>query len=153
MLYIPVSLVLIFLSLVEVYSEAVTPYLSFRGINLTNHSYVYFLDVDWYNRVQCHSNLKNCCRRDLRGDWVFPNGTSLTLNYSPDVLVFQKRKAQRVELSRLSWIDTPPNGLYRCEIAVNSDKPSLKQSLYVGLYTNNTGKTVSLMEHMIVESC
>ena len=138
---LPVSLMLIFLSLVEVYSEAVTPYLSFRGINLTNHSYVYFLNVYWSNRVRCHSNLKNCCsgtQRDLRGDWVFPNGTSLTLNYYDGV--FQERRAQRVELIRSSWITTPPNGLYRCEIAVSSDKPPLNQSLYVGLYTNNRGK-------------
>ena len=49
------------------------------------------------------------------------------------------------------------NGLYHCEIAVSSDNPSLKQSLYIGLYTNDTGKIVTLMEHMLItkilESC
>ena len=149
---LPVLLSLFFLSLVEVYSLTVTPHLSFLEINLTNHSYVNFSEVSWYERVVCHSYLQRCCSwtqgRYLRGDWVFPNGTSLTRNYLNGV--YQTWEAQRVELIRASWIETPPNGLYRCEIAVSSDNPSLKQSLYIGLYTNDTGKTVTLMEHMLI---
>ena len=61
----PVLLSLLFLSLVEVYSLTVTPHLSFLEINLTNHSYVNFLDVGWSSRVLCHSKLPNCCSRGL----------------------------------------------------------------------------------------
>ena len=136
----PVSVSLLFLSLVEVYSLTVTPHLSFLEINLTNHSYVKFLDVDWFSRVLCHSNLPNCCSRGLRGDWIFPNGTTLKQSYLYGV--FQKRTTRKVELSRSSWITTPPNGLYQCKIAVDSNKPSLKQSIYVGLYTNNKSKLI-----------
>ena len=154
----PVLLSLFFLCLVEVYSLTVTPYLSLRDRDLTNHSYVKILDVNWYNRLLCHSKLHNCCSRtqgDLRGEWVFPNGTSVTHDdYFFTYGVFQTRKAQRVELIRPSWIESPPNGLYRCEIAASSDKPPLNQSLCVGLYTNDTGETVTLMEHLLsIRSC
>ena len=135
-----VSVSLLFLSLVEVYSLTVTPYLSFLEINLTNHSYVVVFGVDWSSRVLCHSNLPNCCSGGLRGDWIFPNGTTLKQNYLYGV--FQERKTRKVELSRSSWLTTPPNGLYKCKIVVDSNKPSLKQSLYVGLYTNNKGKLI-----------
>ena len=53
--------------------------------------------------------------------------------------MYQYRSYQRIGLVRTYWSMTPPNGIYRCEIAVNSDEPSVTQSLYVGLYFNDRG--------------
>ena len=118
-------------------SETVTPYLSFRSKNLPNHSYVDVFSISLTDRLRCRSELQNCCSK-TQGNWVFPNGTSLGYSYSNGV--YQYNTTQRVELIRVSWITTTPNGIYRCEIAVNSDEPSVTQSLYVGLYTNDGGK-------------
>ena len=130
------SLSLLFLALVKVNSETVTPYLSFGGKKLPNHSYVDVFSISLIARLRCRSELQNCCSR-TQGNWVFPNGTSLTYNYLNGV--YQYNTTQRVELFRAPWIMTPPNGIYRCEIAVSNDEPSVTQSLYVGLYTNNRG--------------
>ena len=129
---------LLFLSLMGVHSETVTPYLSFRGRNLSNHSYVSIIQVMWYDNVECHSKLEGCCKTEEgpRGDWFFPNGSMLkTDNYSYGT--FQIHRFQKVNIRRLNWssLSLPPEGVYHCDIAVTTDKPSVHQSLYVGLYT------------------
>ncbi|CAI8036052.1 hypothetical protein GBAR_LOCUS20225 [Geodia barretti] len=66
-------------------------------------------------------------------------GTSLTNYYLNGM--YQYGRYQRVDLIRDSRIMIAPKyGIYRCEIAVNSDKPSVTQSLYVGIYSNDTGE-------------
>ena len=129
---------LLFLFLVGVHSETVTPYLSFLGENLSNHSYVNFTQVTWFNNVQCHSKLEGCCGRTEegpRGDWFFPNGSMLKTYHL--YYAFQTHRVQRVDLIRFIWTTwpQPPVGIYHCDIAVTTDKPSVHQSLYVGLYT------------------
>ena len=78
-----VVLVLI-LSLVEVHSQT-APYVSFMGVNLTNHAYVDLTTVvedigDPGDTVRCHSDLSTCCSMnegDHRGSWFFPGGSVL----------------------------------------------------------------------------
>ena len=72
---IVVVLVLI-LSLVEVHSQTV-PYVSFMGVNLSNHAYVDLTTVgenisDPGNIVRCHTDLTSCCSGPQgihRGSW------------------------------------------------------------------------------------
>ena len=138
---------LLFLSLVGVDSETVTPYLSFRGRNLSNHSYVNIIQVMWYDNVECHSKLEGCCgltEEGPRGDWFFPNGSMLkTDNYSYGT--FQIHRFQKVNIRRLNWssLSLPPEGVYHCDIAVTTDKP-VHQSLYVGLYSTG-GKLLLIL--------
>ena len=94
---LPVSLGLLFLALVKVNSETVTPYLSFGGKNLTNHSYVDFFSTTHGYSVQCRSKLQNCCN-STQGGWVFPNGESLTSNISY-YGVYQYHTTRRVVLA------------------------------------------------------
>ena len=135
-------------ALVEVHSQT-APYVSFRGTNLPNHSYV---DLTLVGRadsgsdsVQCHTDLSTCCSGGNdgqgadRGDWYFPDGNRLQFSNGPDD-IYQQRGAQRVDLRRRNNGDT--SGIYRCDIetnAVHSDDGSdttTRETVYAGLYAS-----------------
>ena len=127
-------------SLVEVHSQTTTPFISFRGNTLVNHSYVDFTQVGWAedgsDSVRCRSELDMCCsgtEGDLRGDWFFPSGVVLPFP-GPTNDPFEGRGAQTVDLRRISALS--PSGIYRCDIAFDSDEPSAMQTFYVGVYNN-----------------
>ena len=130
---------LLLLSLVEVHSQTVAPYLSFLGENLSNNSYVNFSlvghMVDGSDNLQCHTQFQNCCRRVQDGciaNWFFPNGSQLLFKSVKGI--HQTRAAQRVYLRTTG--DTSVTGIYCCDIPYNS---SVRETLCVGLY-NNSGK-------------
>ena len=132
-------LVTLLWSLVEVHSQTSTPYISFRGRTLDNHSYVEFSEVgragNGSDSVRCHSELEICCSSaegNLRGDWFFPNGS--VLPFSGDGDPFVGRGAQTVDLRRTTALS--PSGIYRCDIAFDADDPSAMQTFYVGIYNN-----------------
>ena len=133
-------LVTLLWSLVEVHSQTTAPYISFRGNTLVNHSYVDFTQVGWAedgsDSVRCRSELEMCCsgtEGDLRGDWFFPNGETLPYPGAGDP--FAGRGAQTVDLRRISITALSP-GIYRCDIAFDSDEPLAMQTFYVGVYNN-----------------
>ena len=78
-----------------------------------------------------------CCsltQGHLRGDWFFPNGERLPF---PDYLSndpFAGRGAQTVDLRRISALS--PSGIYRCDIAFDSEEPLAREIFYVGVYNN-----------------
>ena len=136
-----VCLVTLLWCLVEVHSQTSTPFISFRGQNLSNNSYVEYNQVgdeqDGSDSVRCRSELVMCCTRAqgefLRGDWFFPNGTVMPFpgrGNDP----FEGRGAQVVDLRRTSALS--PSGIYRCNIAFDADDPSAMQTFYVGIYSN-----------------
>ena len=122
------------------------PYVSFMGQTLANYSYVDLSlvgdDDSGNNRVQCHTDLQTCCSNtegSHRGDWYFPNGDRL--QFSGDI--HEHRNDQRVDIRRRNSA-TSPVGIYRCDIptiAVHDDNGynSIKDTVYVGLYTTNKG--------------
>ena len=76
-----------------------------------------------------------CCsgtEGDLRGDWFFPNGETLPYPGAGDP--FEGRGAQTVDLRRTTALS--PSGIYRCDIAFDSDNPLAREIFYVGVYTN-----------------
>ena len=115
-----VRLLTLLWSLVEVHSQTSTPYISFMGNALANHSYVDFnrvrRDRDGSDSVRCRSELSRCCSEaqgDLRGDWFFPSEERLPfpgLTNDP----FESRGAQTVDLRRKTA--NSPSGIYRCDI-------------------------------------
>ena len=133
-------------SLVEVHSQTF-PYVSFRGQNLANHSYVDFrlvgLSKNGSDSVQCHTDLTTCCsgRQGIhRGDWYFPNGTRLLP--PPFANIYESREKKRVDLRR--WSATSPTGMYYCDIATvdvhdNETTQLTRKRVYVGLYANGGG--------------
>ena len=127
-------------SLSENNCQIVTPYLRLRGQNLPNHSYVDLSKVGDAvdNSVQCRTDLKKCCsgaQGDLRGDWYFPNGMTVTLTYNR---FYETRGAQRVNLYRLSWAKLP-TGIFYCQIPYGSNNTSMNEILFIGLYDTGAG--------------
>ena len=118
------------------------PYVSFRGVNLANHSYVnlYLVNNTASGSVQCHTDLGTCCTSSQgihRGDWYFPNGSRLQLpGGGGDIYQSRAAAVQRVDLQRRN--DGTTSGIYHCSIAtvaVHDDSdPSVREHVYIGLY-------------------
>ena len=131
-------------SLVEVQSQTEYPYLTFRGNNLPNHSYVDITEVGNVqsgDTVQCHTDLSTCCSDSQElppGDWFTPNNTKLDRRGD----IRQDRNAQVVHLERRNNANSP-TGIYRCFIATNAthndSDGSVGKTLYVGLYDSGEG--------------
>ena len=139
-------------SLVEVHSQTTAPFISFMGNTLANHSYVEFSEVgdepDGSDSVRCRSELERCCsgsQGDLRGDWFFPSGVVLPFPGGYDD-PFEGRGAQTVDLRRISALS--PSGIYRCDIAFDSEEPLAMQTFYVGVY-NNGGTNVVCLSSLV----
>ena len=131
---------LLFCCLVELHCEDFSiPYLSFKGQNLSNNSYVDITEIgkagDGSDSIQCRSELPNCCKTagPLSGSWSFPNGSELHFND-----IFQSRGTMRADLRRRNNPNTPV-GIYCCRIAYNSSDPSAKETLCVGIYGSSAG--------------
>ena len=132
-------------ALVEVHSQT-APYLTIKGNNIPNHSYVDFKRVGPKvpNKKQntfalhCNTYLSTCCTSAQgpdRGDWYFPNGSRLAFyDYITPEVVSEARGPQLVVVYRgNTFIGT--SGIYRCDIetiAVNNNSGNV--SLFVGLY-------------------
>ena len=115
------------------------PYVSFRGVNLADHSYVNLSLVNNTARgsVQCHTDLGTCCTSAQGihiGDWYLGSRLQLGSGGSDDI--YEKREAQRVDLRRRN--DGTTSGIYHCSIAtvaVHDDNDlSVREYVYVGLY-------------------
>ena len=128
-------------SLVEVQSQTVYPHLTFRGNNLSNHSYVDIAEVgedrgDPGNTVQCHTDLMGCCSDGSPlppGHWFTPSNTRLNRNGN----IRQDRDGRVVHIRHRNNVNGP-TGIYRCFIATTAN--SVGETLYVGLYGSEGGK-------------
>ena len=98
-------------------------YLSLRGINFTNNSYVDIDDIGEGDdgALLCVTNLIQCCRGiDTPGDggalgeWFYPNGTDVEIKDSGND-IYRNRGPSVVLLNRRSNAMFP-TGLYCCEV-------------------------------------
>ena len=158
-------LLCLFWSLVEVQSQIV-PYISFKGKNLPNHSYVNLGQVGEdktgsdNDTVQCHTDLSTCCRKQPngipgRGDWFAP-GSDTRMPFGMEDQphdMYEDREAQVVHIRRRYNARNELSGIYRCVIptnTVNDDNGSVGETVYVGLYKGSGGiitNTLSIPLH------
>ena len=137
-------LLCLFSALVEVHSQT-APYLTVKGKNIPNNSYVDFntvgpkIENQKPNTLQCKTDLNTCCTRTQgpdRGDWYLPNGNRLPIyNYNVIPVLSEGRGPQRVFVYYIGRSGT--SGIYRCDIetiAVNNNSGNV--SLFVGFYTS-----------------
>ena len=112
-----------------------------RGITYQNNNLVILEDIgEDDDALLCMTDNTACCARaqspggDTLGDWYYPNGTGVPnmvdgndfyRNRGPSVIRMNRRRGG-------------VNGIYHCEIP---DQSGNNQSLYVGVYTRNTGKS------------
>ena len=95
-------------SLMEVHSQTEYPYVSFMGVNLSNHAYVDLTLVgnDSGNTVRCHTDLETCCsgyQGVHRGDLYFPNGSALA-GAGGGGDIYKSRGPQIIHLRHLVYI-------------------------------------------------
>ena len=151
---IPLLLLCLLWSLVEVHSQTEYPYVSFMGETLPNHAYVDLSlvgdDGSGSDSVQCHTDLDSCCRGSdgvHRGDWFFPNEQRLSFFVLHISDISEFRGAQRVDLRRRNNADVP-SGIYHCHIATNAvhndSDHSVRESVYVGLYASGGNQIFTL---------
>ena len=133
--------------LVEVHSQTEYPHVSFMGETLPNHSYVDLTQVgnddsDPGNVVRCHTDLLTCCSN--HGDWYSPEGDEL----SEDGDIYVVHSVQEISLHRSnhSYPPPPPSGIYHCDIPVNGDDDSVRESVYIGLYSSG-GKELDVYKY------
>ena len=130
------------------------------GQTLANHSYV---DLSLVGRpdapgggesVQCHTDLSTCCSGadgPYRGDLYFPDGTRLPFA-GLTVDTFETRVSQRVDIRRNTNANSPV-GIYRCDIPTNAvydDNISVRDTIYVGLYTGSGGMLLMFPQGIMV---
>ena len=115
-----------------------------NGTVIPNHGLVLLEDIGEFDAaLLCTTDLVACCRRPYTGpalgDWSFPNGTGVPnfiINAQGLMWDFYRNRGQSVV--RMNRRRGGVNGIYRCVIP---DQNGVSQSLYVGVYTRNTGKS------------
>ena len=116
---------------------------SLRGTTYQNNSLVTLEEInEGGDALLCVTDLTACCRppytgpfgvpRPPVGNWFFPNGTRVLS--SGRQWDFHRTRGQMVVLlhRRRSGV----NGIYRCVIP---DATNVTQTIYIGVYTSNTG--------------
>ena len=116
-----------------------TLHLSLRNKLIPNNSYVVMDDIGSTDdtALLCHTNKPS--HRDSEGDWFAPNGTKVgyyTDRYSMprDFPGFGRTRSPHVVRLKRSSDGTPPEGVYKCVV---KDTRSIKQAVYVGIYSLN----------------
>ena len=112
-----------------------------RGTTYQNNNLVILEDIgEWDDALLCMTDNRNCCAYAqspggvVLGDWYYPNGTRV-VNRGLQWNFYRNRDQSVVRLNRRRG---GVNGIYRCEIP---DQSGNTQSLHVGVYTRNAGKS------------
>ena len=116
---------------------------SLNGTVYQNNSLVTLEDIgEWSDddALLCLADPTACCRAPYTGEmgafignWFFPNGTrvaALNIHWG-----FYRTRGHMVV--RLHRRRSGEDGIYRCEIP---DAMNVTQTIYIGLYTANTGE-------------
>ena len=114
-------------------------FLSLRGIITPNHTYVVISDIGSTidTALSCNTNYKPDDGDHSEGYWFGPDGQTVGNFTTIPVPGFRRnRDPGLVRLIRYPPTETPPEGIYRCEI---QDDTLTTQTLYVGLYNSGGG--------------
>ena len=91
----------------------------------------------------CMSNLSACCgqqytveNRSVRGNWFLPSGSKVANETFSELRDFYYSERGQVVV-RLNLGRIGEGGIYRCEI---HDARNVTQTIYIGVYTANTGE-------------
>ena len=112
---------------------------SLNGTTYQNNSLVNLEDIgEEGDALLCITNLTACCShlytgRYATGNWYFPNETRVPTE-SIGSHIYRSRGQMVVHLHRRRG---GVEGIYWCDIP---DSMNVKQTIYIGVYTANTGK-------------
>ena len=115
---------------------------SLNGTTYQNNSLVTLEDIGENNTsLLCLTNFSACCRslksenRSASGNWFFPNGSRVPSKNTNEQLDFYRDRGQ--SMVRINRRRGGEEGIYRCEIP---DSMNVQQSIYIGVYAENSGK-------------
>ena len=118
---------------------------SLNGIIYQNNSVVTLEKIgEGDDALLCITDIADCCRRPYTtnnnaiGNWFFPNGTRVP-SAGTQWDFYRSRGWRAVHLHKRRG---GADGIYRCEIPLTqSDAEDVTQTIFIGVYTANTGKT------------
>ena len=117
---------------------------SFRGTTYHNNSIVKLEHLgEGGDALLCVTDLRNCCRPSDQasralGNWFFPNLTRV--QNSGAHWDYHRTRGQNVV--RLHRRRGGEEGIYRCDIP---DATGVVQTLYIGVYSKDTGKPLYIL--------
>ena len=120
---------------------------SLRGETYPNHGLVLIneigetdrVDLDSNNGLNCISDLNTCCSsgESLRGDFDFPDGSTVPTLGSIRNGYYRNRAADRIILNRQA--DGTAQGIFRCRIRTQTSQSEYEE-LHIGVYDESSGE-------------
>jgi len=109
--------------------------LTLNGVSYPNHGIVNITEIGTSSAaLNCTTTLLQCCYSFQGGGWFLPIGVEVMRDGS---LPYYRTRAQNPGALLLNRNpEGTTTGIFRCDIPVTGGT----QSLYVGIYTNTTGK-------------
>lgn len=141
-----IAMVLLVLLLLSPVSTQQTLSLEHNSQGISNHSLLILTDIgeDLAMGVRCLTTRTDCCDTLTTGssgigDWLFPSDTPLKSlgSTAEGVDLYRDREFGEVVLYRRNNA-TSPQGVYRCEIPVDSTSQDI-DVVYIGLYSESNG--------------
>ena len=114
-------------------------YFSLNGDIIPNHGYVMISDIGFTDdtALLCHTDRPpHNGSPHSGGNWFAPDGTRVNINSVPGLR--RSRGPMVVRLRRFTDGD-PPEGIYECRIAAESDSDNQVTSVHMGLYNSGGG--------------
>ena len=126
-------------------SQTIFPYIRYKGVILPNNSYIDLSQLGDGDRIECVTDLENCCMSSTGPSraWFLPNGTKLFEAEMPEIRAFEIIEGSQQFDLRLSdptvRSDPALSGVYECLIDTST---AVKARIYVGLYYShgNSGR-------------
>ena len=124
---------------------------SLNGTIYQNNSVVTLENIgEGDDALLCITDITDCCRppytrppyigSPVLGNWFFPNGTRVPS--AGNQWDFHRTRGQSVVHLQRRRGGEEGIGIYRCVISVpQSDAEDVNQTIFIGVYTANTGKT------------
>ena len=121
---------------------AVTPGFSLQGQSYPNHGLVLIDEIGETdsiddNGLSCVSDLTDCCSEGLRGEFDFPDGSTVPILGNIRNGYYRTRSSDRIDLNRRP--DGTAQGLFQCRIRTVAS-PDAYEEFYIGVYNKNSGE-------------
>ena len=131
---------------VDVFSTGIG--LTLNNVSYTNNSVVTISDIGTDSAALiCTTTRQACCLSTDGSEWYFPDGSAVQRNGTTyyRTRTIGSGSGPTVRLNRNAGATT--TGVFHCDIL---DASGVLQSIYVGIYTNTTGKSCTLKRNMFV---
>ena len=90
------------------------------------------------NGLSCVSDLSDCCSDGLRGEFDFPDGSTVPILGNIRNGYYRTRSSDRITLNRRRPEGTA-QGLFQCRIRTVAS-PGAYEEFYIGVYGENSGE-------------